>query len=128
VSGGAKEWLRQPYRRRAERGRSATAARLSDTRGFGHRRLEWHGSAVTDAGRARLGSDVACLDTCGRERGAASDRLSGRAAGRRFMAWACTWKRCRGSWRQLEMEHRHVGPGAESGDRQVGPRAELFLN
>jgi hypothetical protein len=39
----AKAAARRPYRRRVECGRAATAARRSDTRGFGHRRSEWHG-------------------------------------------------------------------------------------
>jgi hypothetical protein len=40
---------------------------------------------LTNGGGAQLGGDggVACLDTGGRERGVASDRLSGRAASNR---------------------------------------------
>jgi hypothetical protein len=59
---------------------------------------------------------VACSDTRGREQGASSDRLSGQAAGRCFMAQVHTWQRCCSSWRQLETELQHVGPGVESGD------------
>jgi hypothetical protein len=40
----------QPYRRRVERGRAATVARRSETRGFEHRRSERHSSAVTYVG------------------------------------------------------------------------------
>jgi hypothetical protein len=101
------------------------SSRRSDTRGIRHRRSKRHSSAATSGGRARSGG-VVCSDTHGRERGAASNRLSGRAAGQCFMAWAQAWQRCCGSRRQLEMEHQRVGPGAESGDRQVGPWFELF--
>jgi hypothetical protein len=96
-----------------------------DTRGFRHRQSKRHGLAATSGGKAQSGG-VACSDTCGRERGAASNRLSGRAAGQCFMAWAQAWQRCCGSRRQLEMEHQRVGPSAESGDRQVGPWFEIF--
>jgi hypothetical protein len=34
---------RRPYRRRVECGQAATATRRSDTRGFEHKRSEWHG-------------------------------------------------------------------------------------
>jgi hypothetical protein len=97
---------------------------------FGHRRSEWHGSVATDRGGERPGGDggMACLDTRGQERDAASNQLSGRAAGQCFMAWEHTWQRCRSSWRQLEMERRCMGPGTESLDRLVGPQAKLFLN
>jgi hypothetical protein len=53
TGGAAKAAARQPYQQRAERGRAVTAARRSDTRGFGHMRSEWHGSAVTCAGKQR---------------------------------------------------------------------------
>jgi hypothetical protein len=71
----------------------------------------WRGN-LTGGGGARPGSDggVACSDTHGRERGAASDRLSGWAAGQRFMAQAHAWQRCRGSRREQETEHQRVGP------------------
>jgi hypothetical protein len=101
------------------------SSRRSDKRGFGHRQSKRHGLAATSGGKAQSGG-VACSDTCGRERGAASNRLSGRAAGQCFMAWAQAWQRCCGSRRQLEMEHQRVGPSAESGDRQVGPWFEIF--
>jgi hypothetical protein len=141
VGGAAKAVARQPYRRRVERGRAVTAVRRSDTarlsgdmRGEAEtvRAAAARGRAVTSGAvkdGARPGSDggVACSDTHGRERGAALDRLSGRAAGQRFMAQAHAWQRCRGSRRELETEHQRVGPHAESGDRQVGPWVELFL-
>jgi hypothetical protein len=48
------------------------------------------------------------------------------AAGRRFMVRPRAWQRCRASRCQVEMELRHVGPDAESGDRQVGPHGRII--
>jgi hypothetical protein len=53
AGGPAKAAARQPYQWRAERGRAVMTARRSDTRGFGHKPSEWHGSAATCAGKRR---------------------------------------------------------------------------
>jgi hypothetical protein len=70
VSGGAKEWVhwpvaRQPYRRRAEHGREAMAARCLDTRGSRQSLTSTHYSVEGTAVLAPRGSGLAALVTGG---------------------------------------------------------------
>jgi hypothetical protein len=100
-----------PTQRERERGREV---QLTDGNSAARGQLGLDG--VGGTGRGRRGIEAAAQRTRTSVSAATSDSCVDEAA---------LW---RGMWHQVETGLRRVGPGAEGGERQVGPRDRIFLN